>query len=120
MRAALYARVSTELQEKEATIQSQLEALRKYAQDKGYEVVAEYCDEGYSGATLVRPGLDRLRDILGQGDFELLLVHSPDRLARKALYQGILLEELQKAGVRVEFLNFQMDDTPESQMLLGM
>ena len=56
-RAALYCRVSTDLQEKEHTIQSQLEALRKYAQDKGYQLVAEYLDDGYSGATLERPRL---------------------------------------------------------------
>lgn len=83
MRAAIYARVSTELQEKEATIQSQLEALRQYAKEHGHIIVQEFTDEGYSGTTLVRPGLDRLRDALGQGDFEVLLVHSPDRLARK-------------------------------------
>ena len=63
-RAALYARVSTDLQEKEETIDSQVEDLRRRARDRGYDVVAEYLDDGYSGATLERPGLDRLRDAL--------------------------------------------------------
>lgn len=120
MRAAIYARVSTELQEREATIQSQLEALRQYAKEHCHVIVQEFTDEGYSGTTLVRPGMDRLRDALGQGDFEVLLVHSPERLARKSIYQGILLEEFQKQGVQVQFLNCQVDDSPEGQMLLGM
>jgi site-specific DNA recombinase len=119
-RAALYARVSTDLQEKENTIESQLEALRRYARDKGYQVVAEYVDEGYSGATMERPGLDRLRDTLGCGEFHLVLFHSPDRLARKVVYQHLILEEMEKAGVRPEFLNYPVDDSPESRMLLGM
>ena len=118
--AALYARVSTDLQEKEQTIRSQLEALRKYAQDKGYDVVAEYKDEGYSGATLERPCLDQLRDALRCGEFDMVLFHSPDRLARKALYQELILEELEKAGVKAEFLDHPVDDTPEGKMLLGM
>jgi len=120
MKVALYCRVSTDLQEKEQTIQSQVEALRKYAHDKGYEVVAEFLDDGYSGATLERPALDKLRDALRSGEFEAVLVHSPDRLARKAVYQGLLLEELEKAGVKIEFLNHPVDDSPEGKMLLGM
>jgi len=120
MKAAIYCRVSTDLQEKEHTIESQLEALRHYALNKGYEIVAEYTDEGYSGAVLERPGLDRLRDAVHTRDFDLVLFHSPDRLARKAIYQGLLLEELEKAGVKPEFLNYPVDDTPESKMLLGM
>ena len=120
MRAALYSRVSTDLQEKDQTIQSQIEALRDYAQDNGFEVVAEFEDEGYSGATLERPGLDRLRDALRSREFDVVLFHSPDRLARKAVYQGLVLEELDKAGVRVEFLNHPVDDSPEGKMLLGM
>jgi site-specific DNA recombinase len=120
MRAALYARVSTDLQEKEQTIESQLETLRHYAADRSYEVVAEYIDEGYSGATLARPGLDRLRDTLPDGGFDLVLIHSPDRLARKAAYQGILIEEFEKHKVSLEFLNHPTDNSPEGRMLLGM
>ena len=119
-RTAIYARVSTDLQEREHTIQGQLEALRKYAQDRGYQIVAEYLDDGYSGATLDRPQLDRLRDALRSGEFDIVLFHSPDRLARKAVYQFIVLEELEKAGIKPEFLNYPVDDSPESRMLLGM
>ena len=120
VRAAIYARVSTERQEQEATIQSQLQALRQYVLDKGYHILEEYLDNGCSGATLARPGLDKLRDAASSGDIDLVLIHSPDRLARKALYQGLVLEEMDKAGVKVEFLNHPFDDTAEGRMLLGM
>ena len=119
-RVASYARVSTELQEREHTIDSQLEALRAYALNKGYQVVAEYLDDGYSGATLARPGLDRLRDALSYGEFDLVLFYHPDRLARRVVYQYLVLEEMEKAGVKPEFLNFPLDDSPESQLLLGI
>lgn len=117
---AIYARTSTDLQEKDHTIRSQLDALRRYAEDKGYRVFREYLDEGYSGATLDRPGLDGLRDDLSSGEFHIVLIHSPDRLARKAVYQYLILEELEKAGIRPEFLNCPVDDSPESKMLLRM
>ncbi len=120
IRAAIYARVSTDLQEREHTVLSQLEALRTYLKKRGYVLIAEYVDEGYSGATLDRPGLDRLRDALRVGDMDVVVFHSPDRLARKAVYQGLVLEEMEKAGVRAEFLNYPVDDSPESKMLLGM
>src|SRR6266446_4451177 len=65
MRVAIYARVSSERQEKEHTIGSQLEALRNYAAQNGMEIVEEFTDEGYSGARLDRPALDRMRDLSG-------------------------------------------------------
>ena len=120
VRCALYARVSSDKQEQEATIQSQREALRRHAGDKGYNVVSEFLDDGHSGATLQRPGLDRLRDLVAAGDVDLVLFHSPDRLARKALYQGIVLEELHQHGIKAEFGNHAVDDTPEGKMLLDM
>ncbi len=81
IRAAIYARVSTDLQEREQTVLSQLEALRSYLKERGYVLIAEYVDEGYSGATLDRPGLDRLRDALRVGEMDVVVFHSPDRLA---------------------------------------
>ena len=118
--AALYTRVSTDLQEKEGTIASQQEALREFAAAKGYTIVAEYTDDGYSGAKLQRPGLDRLRDALQTGDFYVVLFHSPGRLSRTALHQALVIEELDRAHVQPEFLNFAVDDSPESKMLFGM
>ena len=119
-RAGIYARVSTDLQEKEQPIKSQLEALRVYVLERGYIISGEYIDDGYSGATLDRPGLDRLRDALRSDEMDVVVFHSPDRLARKAVYQGLVLEEIEKAKLRVEFVNYPVDDSPESRMLLGM
>ena len=120
IRAAIYARVSTDIQEKEQTILSQLEAVRGYISERGYVNIGEYIDDGFSGATLDRPGLDGLRDAIRTGEMDVVVFHSPDRLARKAVYQGLVLEEIEKAGIRVEFLNYPVDDSPESRMLLGM
>lgn len=120
MLAALYARVSTEKQEKEETIASQLAALHERATAEGYTVPAEYvfCDEGFSGARLDRPALDRLRDLAAEGAFAAVLVYAPDRLARHYAYQVVVLDELTRTGCRVVFLNHPFGTSPEEQMLL--
>ena len=105
--AAIYARVSTERQEKEQTVDSQLDALQRAAREGGYEVAPShvFVDERRSGAHLDRPGLDRLRDLASEGTFEAVLVSSPDRLARHYAYQVLVMEELQRTGCEVVFLN---------------
>ena len=118
--AALYARVSTEKQEREATIQSQLDALQRAACERAYVVLPEHVfrDERSSGARLDRPGLDRLRDLAAEAAFEVVLVAAPDRLARQYAYQVVVLDELTRAGCEVIFLNHDFDQSPEQQMLL--
>jgi site-specific DNA recombinase len=120
MRAAIYARVSTGRQERDQTIDSQLTALRHWATSQGHELRPEhvFTDEGYSGARLDRPGLDRLRDTAREGEFDVLAVFSPDRLARKYAYQVLLLEELRKAGCEVAFVQRPVTDDPHDQLLL--
>jgi site-specific DNA recombinase len=103
MRAAIYARVSSEKQEKERTIGSQLEALRGYAANNGMELIEEFTDEGYSGARLDRPALDRMRDLAERGGFDVLLTYCTDRLARKFVLQALILEELERFGVKAIF-----------------
>lgn len=92
-RAALYARVSTDLQEKEQTIQSQLAVITGYAERQGFRhsTALTYTDDGYSGTWLDRPGLDELRDHAREGRFEVVVVLCPDRLARRYAYQVLLL-----------------------------
>ena len=90
MNIAIYARVSSESQAKEGTIQSQLEALRDCAKSNNYVVITECLDNGYSGSELNRPGLDQLRDMAAEGMIEAVLVLSPDRLSRKQAHQIIL------------------------------
>ncbi len=117
MRAALYARVSSERQEKEQTIGSQLDALRSYANHHGLELVEEFIDEGYSAARLDRPGLDRMRDLAEHGSFEVLLTYCTDRLARKFVLQALILEELEQFGVKVIFLEGGAADDPQSKLM---
>ena len=98
--AAIYARVSSARQKKDETIGSQTQALREHAAQARLEVPEEWVfeDEGHSGATLVRPALEALRDLVAQGCVDVVLVYSPDRLARKFAYQALLLEEFARAG----------------------
>jgi site-specific DNA recombinase len=118
--AAIYARVSSARQKKDETIGSQTAALREHAAQARLEVPAEWIfeDEGHSGATLVRPALEALRDLAAQGCVDVVLVYSPDRLARKFAYQALLLEEFARAGVRVEFVKGPRGDSPEDQLLI--
>jgi site-specific DNA recombinase len=118
--AALYARVSSDQQAQAQTIQSQLEALRARIQADGGELGAEreFVDEGYSGSTLIRPDLERLRDTVAAGVVDRLYMHSPDRLARKYAYQVVLVDELQRAGVEVIFLNHELGQSAEDDLLL--
>ena len=118
--AAIYARVSSARQKKDQTIGSQTAALRAHAAQNRLEVPEEWIfeDEGHSGATLVRPGLERLRDLAAQGCLDVVLVYSPDRLARKFAYQALLIEELARAGTRVQFVNGPHGDSPEDQLLV--
>jgi site-specific DNA recombinase len=118
--AALYARVSSEQQAEAQTIQSQLAALRARAGTSGVPVPPEreFVDDGYSGTTLVRPALERVRDLAALGGLDRLYVQSPDRLARKYAYQVLLLEEFAQAGVEVVFLNHAGGRSPEDELLL--
>ncbi len=118
--AAIYARVSSERQKEERTISSQTEALKEYAQAGGYIVLPEWIfqDEGYSGSTLQRPGLEHLRDLAAGGQIEALLVYSPDRFSRKYAYQVLLMEEFARYGVEIIFIKSPHASTPEEQLLV--
>ena len=120
MRTALYARVSTERQERQQTIDSQLTALRGWAAANGHQLAEEHVfrDEGYSGGRLDRPGLDALRDAVRDGAVGLVAVLSPDRLARRYAYQVLLLEEFRRAGCEMAFLHHPISDDPNDQLLL--
>src|SRR6516165_12213950 len=121
-RVAIYARVSSDQQAQQGTIDSQVEALQQRIQADGLPVEDELCfvDDGYSGSTLVRPALERLRDIAWAGGFQQLYVHSPDRLARKYAWQVLLVEELQRSGIELVFLNRTIGVSPEEDLLLQM
>src|SRR5438094_9940738 len=117
---AMYARVSSEQQADAHTVGSQVAALRERVAADGLTVseAMQFLDEGYSGATLVRPALERLRDVITAGSVDRLYVHSPDRLARKYAYQVLLVDEFRRAGVEVIFLNRALGQSPEDDLLL--
>ena len=118
--AAIYTRVSSNQQREAHTIASQTSALVEWAATLELEVPQQWIfeDDGYSGATLERPGLERVRDLAAAGDIQVVLVHSPDRLSRKYAYQVLLIEELGRHGVETRFLNGPSNTTAEDQLLV--
>jgi site-specific DNA recombinase len=120
LRAALYARVSSDRQAEAGTIASQVAALRQRISQDEIPIEEElfFIDDGYTGTSLVRPALEKLRDMAAMRTLDRLYVHSPDRLARKYAYQVLLLDEFQRYGVQIVFLNHAIGETPEDQLLL--
>ena len=117
---AIYARVSSERQKEQETISSQTAALVEYAVSQSWVVPDEwqFLDEGYSGASLVRPGLESLRDRVVEGQIDTVLVLSPDRLSRKYAYQILLTEEFHRHGAEVVFVKSPPATTPEERLLV--
>jgi site-specific DNA recombinase len=120
MRAAVYARVSTTRQAQAQTIEQQLDRLCAAVAEHGWTLEEQhvYRDDGYSGAGLSRPGLDRLRDHAALAELDLVLVAAPDRLARNYVHQVLLIDELGRHGCQVEFLDRPMSQDPHDQLLL--
>jgi site-specific DNA recombinase len=120
MQIAVYARVSTQRQAQFQTTEQQLERLLAHAQTQNWNLPPErvYRDDGYSGASLRRPGLDRLRDAVASVGLDRILITAPDRLARNYVHQVLLVEELQKHGAEVVFLDRPMSRDPHDQLLL--
>lgn len=118
--AAIYARVSSEQQREAHTIRSQTTALIELARTLELTVPTAWIfeDDGYSGATLERPGLERVRDLAAEGQIQVVLVHAPDRLSRKYAYQVLLIEELARHGVETRFLTGPQSSTAEDQLLV--
>ena len=119
LRVAIYARVSSD-QPAGGTIASQIAALEARVIQDGLRLEPDhrFIDDGYSGATLIRPALERLRDTIAAGVIDRLYVHSPDRLARRYAYQVLLIDEFQRAGIEVAFLNRPLGRSAEDDLLL--
>ncbi len=120
MRAALYARVSTQRQAQAQTVEQQIKRLTGHAHQQGWAILPDqvFRDDGYSGASLRLPGLDCLRNRAAARSLDLVLITAPDRLARNYVHQVLLLEELQGHGCGVQFLNRPMSQDPRDQPLL--
>ncbi len=117
---AIYVRVSTQRQAQSQSTEQQLERLRAYVLAQNWDLAPEYIfrDDGYSGGILQRPGLDRLRDAVASARIDRILITAPDRLARNYVHQVLLVEELQRHGAEVEFLDRPMSRDPHDQLLL--
>jgi site-specific DNA recombinase len=122
MEVALYARVSTSQQQHEGTIESQRRALKHHIQHHGWSLLPEheYIDDGISGARLDRPALDRLRDAARCGEFDAVVILSPDRLARNYAHQWLLIEEFEKLHTPLIFLQNPFGDSPQGKLLTQM
>ena len=125
MRAALYARVSTDKQAEKYGIPSQIEALRKRCLERAWTLVLDgdkdaFVDDGYSGAELDRLALNRLRQAAREGSVDVVLAYDPDRLSRKLYHQMILAEEFEKQGIKLEFITQDMGTSPEDRMFFNM
>jgi site-specific DNA recombinase len=118
--AALYARVSSTRQKQHETIGSQIAAVREQAEARGWQIPQEwiFADNGWSGATLVRPALERLRDLSAQRLVERVLCLAPDRLARSYAHQVLLLEEFARNGTELVFVNNPVAETPEQALVV--
>src|ERR687897_6765 len=113
-RAVLYARVSTDEQARSgSSLAQQLEALRAHCECEGYEVLEEVSDPGQSGASLERPGMDRVRDLVAAGGVSVVLAQDRDRFAREPAYHYFLRREFEEHGTKIRAMNDRGDDTPE-------
>jgi site-specific DNA recombinase len=120
-RAILYARVSTEEQVRSGySLAQQMEALRAYAAREGYEILEEVTDPGQSGASLERPGMDRVRDLVGAGDVSVVLAQDRDRFAREPAYHYLLRKEFEEYGTKIRALNDRGDESPEGELTDGI
>jgi site-specific DNA recombinase len=120
-KAVLYARVSTDEQARSGySLAQQIEALRDHAAHEGYEVLEEIADPGQSGASLERPGMDRVRDLVSSGGVSVVLAQDRDRLAREPAYHYLLRREFEEYGTKLRALNDRGEDSPEGQLTDGI
>jgi site-specific DNA recombinase len=120
-RTILYARVSTDEQARSGySLAQQIEALREYAAREGYEVLEEVADPGQSGASLERPGMDRVRDLVAAGGVSVVLAQDRDRFAREPAYHYLLRREFEEHGTKIRALNDRGDETPEGELTDGI
>jgi site-specific DNA recombinase len=120
-RAILYARVSTDEQARSGySLAQQLEALRDYTAREGYEVLDEVVDPGQSGASLERPGMDRVRDLVAGGGISVVLAQDRDRFAREPAYHYLLRREFEEHGTKIRAMNDRGDDSPEGELTDGI
>lgn len=120
MLVALYARVSTQRQENEETIETQIMAIEDFAKKNKHTIVKQYKDDGWSGMILDRPSLDELRLDARNKVWESVIVYDPDRIARKYSYQSLVMDELEELGVKVLFVTTPPAENDTDRLMYGV
>jgi DNA invertase Pin-like site-specific DNA recombinase len=117
----IYARVSTDEQARNGySLAQQIEACRAWCEREGYEVLEVITDPGQSGASLERPGMDRVRDLVTAGGVSVVLAQDRDRFAREPAYHYLLRKEFEEHGTKLRALNDRSDDSPEGELTDGV
>jgi site-specific DNA recombinase len=119
--AIIYVRVSTDEQARSGySLAQQVEACRAWCEREGYEVLEVITDPGQSGASLERPGMDRVRDLVAAGGVSVVLAQDRDRIAREPAYHYLLRKEFEEHGCKIRALNDRGDDSPEGELTDGI
>src|SRR6187549_617945 len=119
MRAIVYGRVSTDAQERDGTsLDTQERACLDFARTQGWRVVETIRDTA-SGYTLDRPGVERVRRLLREGAGDMVVAYAVDRLSRNQNHIGILVDEIQQGGARLEFVTERFEDTAVGRFILA-
>lgn len=121
MKVAIYVRVSTDQQaEKGYSIETQLEACRRYAWELHAVNLEEFVDDGYSAEFIERPGLTRLREAVKDKQFDIVIFYDPDRMARNLMHQLIIAEEIDKSGAELKFVAVKYDQSADGKFMFGI
>src|SRR3712207_3392510 len=121
MKTILYPRVSSKEQAEDGySLQDQLRALRWWATSNGYQIAEEFEDRGYSGASLERPGLSRVRDLVAAGGVSVVVAQDRDRIARDPIITGWLQIQFEQHGTALRALNDPEEDSPTSRLTTGI
>src|SRR6266536_2899975 len=119
MRAITYARVSTDAQERDGTsLDTQERACLEFARDQGW-VVVESVRDAASGFSLDRAGIERVRQILRAGLADVVIAYAVDRLSRNQNQIGVMFDEIQQAGAKLEFVTERFEDTAVGRFILA-
>src|SRR6266481_2944172 len=120
LRLAIYARVSTDEQREGQNIDSQIAELERFSREKGWPITGTYKDDGWSGALMERPELDRLRDDAQKGVFDAVLINDVDRLARDVAHLGVIKRDLERHGIKVIFRKLPSDTSPTANLMVNI
>lgn len=119
MRGASYGRYSTDMQD-QASIEAQLEANQKFADENGIKIVKTYVDEAYTGKTDNRPDFINMIDDSKKNLFDCVIVHKVDRFARDKYDSAIYKAQLRRRGLKIFYSGQPLTDNAEGRLMEGI